>query len=282
MGQAKAERIRLRKAQQRAKRFSRGGEGGDGKNCQPGKRGPSQCRDQRAGRELLRALDPQTGVRDWLTRVAGLRSEWAGIPLPLDGERLVVEPNYPYAGISEIGAKSSPADLEFEGAKIVNQFWSWRWRSDVVIWEKDGKRHHGIVPGVHHLDFDMHTLGCADAWSLETEETALKTLGTLLSHRQFKQYILTGMFLETSKRSRVTYLFRRLKPTVALGRTATGELKILCVLCLHPIAYYAGTWAGAMCPSDDVTAHLMLMRGDEKLFWRRANQHAAFRPEAGL
>lgn len=211
-----------------------------------------------------------------------MKSEWAGIPLPLEGMRLVVEPRYPYAGISEIGAKPDPGDVKFEGAKIINQFWSWRWRSDVVIWEKDGKRHHGIIPGVQHLGYDMQTLGCADAWSLETEHVALKMLGTLVSHRQFKQYLLTGMFLETSKRSRVTYLFRRLKPTVALGRTADGELKILAALCLHPIAYYAGTWAGAMTPSDDVCAHLMLMRGDEKMFWRRANQHASWRPEAGL
>lgn len=29
-------------------------------------------------------------------------------------------------------------------------------------------------------------------------------------------------------------------------------------------------------------AHLMLMRGDEVMFWRRSNQHAPWRPEAGL
>jgi hypothetical protein len=37
-----------------------------------------------------------------------------------------------------------------------------------------------------------------------------------------------------------------------------------------------------MCPTDDVIAHLMLMRGDEAMFWRRCNQHAAHLPEAGL
>lgn len=45
---------------------------------------------------------------------------------------------------------------------------------------------------------------------------------------------------------------------------------------------YGGTHAGAMCPTDDVLAHLLLMRGDERLFWSRANQHPANRPEAGL
>jgi hypothetical protein len=37
-----------------------------------------------------------------------------------------------------------------------------------------------------------------------------------------------------------------------------------------------------MCPTDDVIAHLALMRGDEAMFWRRCNQHPPYRPEAGL
>ena len=60
------------------------------------------------------------------------------------------------------------------------------------------------------------------------------------------------------------------------------QMRILACLCLHPIAYYADSWAGAMCPTDDVIAHLMLMRGDEPMFWRRSNQHAPTRPEAAL
>lgn len=64
--------------------------------------------------------------------------------------------------------------------------------------------------------------------------------------------------------------------------TRTSEARILCALCLHPIAYYSKSWAGAMTPTDDVCAHLMMMRSDEHLFWRRANQHAPWRPEAGL
>lgn len=37
-----------------------------------------------------------------------------------------------------------------------------------------------------------------------------------------------------------------------------------------------------MVPTDDVIAHLLLMRGDERLFWRRANQHHPLDPESGL
>lgn len=176
------------------------------------------------------------------------------------------------------------------GDKIRNSFWSWKKRSDVVIGEVDGKIDWGIIPGVHHFHHDLQTLGCADAWGIEQERRAIDLLGTLLRHRNFKQYLLTGMFLETSERSGVTYMFRRLKPTVAMtmrsglllsGRTSSG-VRILCALCMHPIAYYSGSWAGAMTPTDDVVASLMMMRGDEHMFWRRANQHAAYRPEAGL
>jgi hypothetical protein len=89
------------------------------------------------------------------------------------------------------------------------------------------------------------------------------------------------MFLERSQRSGIMYLFRRLKPTVAIN-TNGEDCRVMCTLCMHPIAYYQGSWAGAMCPTDDVVAHLMLMRGDEPMFWRRSNQHPAYRPEAGL
>jgi hypothetical protein len=105
-------------------------------------------------------------------------------------------------------------------------------------------------------------------------------------------YTCTGQFLETSKRSGLTYLFRRLRPTVVLtGQGAssdqfTGEvtpgMRILTCLCLHPIAYYANSYCGAMVPTDDVIAHLLYMRADEHLYWRRANHHTAGSVLAGL
>lgn len=224
-------------------------------------------------------------LRNALRAIANANDDWAGIPMPLDGERLVVEPNYPHAvGLMAMGgdrdAKSEAADLV--GAEVVNTFWSSHRRSDILIIRKaDGSMDWGLRPGIHHLDFDLRTLGCSDAWGIEQESTALNLLGTLIEHRRFKQYLLSGSFLESSKRSGVTYMFRRLKPTVAI--VARGEsMRILCCLCMHPIAHYSGSWAGAMCPTDDVVAHLMLMRGDEAMFWRRATQHPAYRPEAGL
>ena len=173
---------------------------------------------------------------------------------------------------------------EDEGATIINQWWSRQDRCVILMWrEASGKIDWGRIPAFHSLDYNIRTLMCSDVWGIEQESNATQTLATLVSHRQFRQYMLTGMFLESSKRSKVSYIFRRLKPTVAIASDkAKDRLRILCCLCMHPIAFYDGSWAGAMCPTDDVIAHLMLMRGDEPMFWKRSNQHPPYRPESGL
>lgn len=203
--------------------------------------------------------------------------------MPLEGHCLVVEPRYPNADkLSEIGTKADPMP---EGCTLRNEWWSDRERCHILIWDDNGKIAWNRVPGIHHFKHDLMTLGCADAWGIEQESNALQLLGTLVRHNQMKQYLLTGMFLETSKRSGLTYMFRKLKPTVVIDarpERVGDDSSILCALCMHPIAYYAGSWAGAMTPTDDVVAMLMLMRGDEHLLWRRANQHHPSRPEAGL
>lgn len=232
---------------------------------------------------LVETFDNFAGLRNGLKKIASARGDWAGIPMPLDGERLVIEPKYPKAvELSEIGApveEPMPTDVKYR-----NSWWSDRLRCEIYIWEEGGKILWGRVPGIHHFEYDIRTLKCSEAWGIEQERNALQLLGTLVRHRQLKQYLLTGMFLETSQRSKLTYLFRKLKPTVVLNSRDQGapDSIILCTLCLHPIAYYSGSWAGAMTPTDDVISHLMLMRGDEPMLWRRANQHPPNRPESGL
>jgi len=200
--------------------------------------------------------------------------------MPLEGERLIVEPSYPFAPAFD--RPIDPADDD--GWRLRNKWYSSSRRCDILIMEKDGVISWGIEPAFNHIVHDMRTLGCSSAWGIEQEGRAVQLLGTMLRHHVFKQYLLTGMFLETSPRSGVTYLFRKLRPTLALapGRRPESSMRILCALCMHPIAYYASSWAGAMCPTDDVIAHLAMMRGDEHMFWKRANQHPPYRPEAGL
>ena len=167
--------------------------------------------------------------------------------------------------------------------RMRNTFWSVRRRQTIWIWEVGGKINWG-VDGLHnHMDVMLQSLGVADAWGIEQEITAVNTLGGLLrSTGNSSSICLPGMFAERSKRSDVSYIFRRLRPTIALKAGKDDRMRCLAALCMHPIGYYDGSWAGAMCPTDDVIAHLMLMRGDEHMFWRRSNQHPAWSQFAGI
>lgn len=204
--------------------------------------------------------------------------------MPLQGQRLIIEPKYPMAKeLSEIG---NPPVEDDPTITVRNTFYCDRWGVMVHVYQQNGGPvKHALTPAFHHLGHDLATLGACEAWGLEQEHNAMQLLGTMIRHHQLKQYLLTGMFLEKSERSGLTYMFRKLKPTVVLdAREGNGRdsCRILCTLCMHPIAYYEGSWAGAMCPTDDVIAHLALMRGDEHMLWRRSNQHPPHRPEAGL
>lgn len=232
----------------------------------------------------------------WRTFRAQLRhlaehvGEWAGIPVPIDGTRMVVDKAYPFA---EIFNQQAASEIVPEGEidtpdgprRIRSRFWSWGRRAHVIILESPDGRvtadDWGVVPAGNQLVQQMRTLGAAVAWGWEQEVAAMELLESLVTPHAFKTYMLTGAFMESSRRSEVTYMFRRLRPTVAISMRGEHP-RVLAALCLHPIAYYEGSWAGAMCPTDDVIAHLMLMRGDERLFWARANQHPVWRPEAGL
>jgi hypothetical protein len=233
---------------------------------------------------MLDAVDNFAGLRRALGHVAERDAQWAGVPMPLDDLELTVEPNFPgAAALMEIsGARIRGSQGEMPaGVKLRNSFWSKKWRTEIIVWEEDGKIMWGPGTAAHGLDFAIYTLAASVAWGIEQEARALQLLGTLVRHHIFKQYLLTGMFMERSARSGLTYMFRKLRPTVALSQSS-GRFRILAALCLHPIGYYHGSWGGAMCPTDDVIAHLMLMRGDEVMFWRRSSQHPPYRHEAGL
>lgn len=202
--------------------------------------------------------------------------------MSIEGENLIVEPSYPWAKIFDRDENEPDED---EGWSLINRWYSARHRADILVMkDPEGKIVHGKHAAFNHLTYDIKTLMCSEAWGLEQEQKALQLLGTLISHRQMKQYVLTGQFLESSKRSGVFYFFRRLKPTIACApdRGSDDQMRVLCALCMHPIAYYQDSWAGAMCPTDDIIAHLMMMRGDEHMLWKRCSQHPAYRPEAGL
>lgn len=216
-------------------------------------------------------------AREFSRRLAANAGEWCGIPVPITGQDLVLEKNHPAAAAFN---RQSVAESD----RWINRWYSWSKRVVVVVGkDEEGLIGHDFLPAVHSIGVAFDTMACSIAWSIEAEEKAQAMLRTLIKEHLFKTYLLTGMFPETSKRSGVSYLFRRLRPTVALRpHPKQNDMRILCCLCLHPIGYYAGSWAGMMCPTDDVIAHLLLMRGDEHMFWKRANQISPERPEAGL
>ena len=220
--------------------------------------------------------------------------DWSGMPVPVPELNLVLEPRYKHQGISDfrwsvcydengaeekIEAPATPVPSEY---RRVNSWWNSRYRLNVVVLKDKSGRARFTVDFVEPLAFVIRTMDAAAAWPIEAELKAQKRLAGLVPGNLFELYALTGVLPEQSSRSQVTYLFRRGRPTIAL-RQKEGEATIpLCALCLHPIGYYGDTWAGVMCPTDEVIAHLLMMRGSEEKFWANANQHTLDHPAAGL
>ena len=247
-----------------------------------------------------------------LGEVAESRGEPAGYPVPAEDFALVVEPRHPfYRGLSGMTA-TSKSDEEIAAEKAekqegldkvlavlgiteedldhieeVNRWWSWRKNAVVHLWhDKRGERRWCTFSdrnvAARRIIFSINTLGASRVWRLDAEMRAIQRLSTVLRPYTYRMYLLTHSFMEQSRRSGVFYYFRRSLPTVALGKEADGSMKVLCTLCLHPLGHYQDTFAGCMCPTDDIIAHLTLMRADEHLFWRKANQHPVWDIRSGL
>lgn len=224
-------------------------------------------------------------VRRALIAVGASAGEWAGCPLPVDGFPLVLEPRYPFPGLH--GARLDEESPEAEipaGARVVNSWYSHERGQMVYLCEDESGRFAVRLPqhGMARFGYWLHSLGVAQqAFDAATEIKALAKLQGLIRSHAFVGYLTAGCFLETSPRSGVTYLFRRMRPTVALRATASGT-RILACLCLHPLGFYDGTHCGVMVPTDEAIAHLLLMRGDEAKFWGKANHHPIWAVGAGL
>jgi hypothetical protein len=229
------------------------------------------------------------GLRRAVDLAARDVGEWAGSPMPVHGIPLVVEPRYPFAAaLHGYCFDGTPPHATAGGPEpIVHNRWFSHGRMATVYVcsdTPDGPRYPIMLPewGGPRLSHWITTIGASRAWSADAEDLAVRTLRGLVTPHAHRTYTLTGTFLETSRRSGVTYLFRKLRPTVALRACAGGGTRILAALCLHPIGYYEGTWAGAMVPTDDVLAHLLLMRAEEAKFWAKANHHPSWSAMAGI
>lgn len=219
--------------------------------------------------------------------------DWSGVPMPVAGLTLVVEPRYKLKALTEFrwkecfdenGVRQSieepppPTPSEY---RTVNSWWCDRYQMTVLVVQDSRGRAEVRLGCESRLSFTLRTLEAAAVWPVEAETKAQQKLATLIPEHVFEQYLLTGQFAEDSKRSKLTYLFRRGRPTIVL-RQYDNMTNVLCALCLHPIGYYSDTWAGVMCPTDEVIAHLLMMRGSEEKFWANANQHPVDHPAAGV
>lgn len=213
-----------------------------------------------------------------IDRLGIQRSEWAGIPRFNPDFQIVVEPRFPYQFKDKDAPPDDPRDTP------INSWFHPTIKGLEILVERqtNGKSRAWLAP-TRTAGMLFGTIAIAKTcWSMEAEWKAMGKLEELIGDHQFRSYFLTGTFMESSKRSKTTYVFRKLRPTLAFSRSDEKEVKILCALCLHPIGYYQSTWCGVMVPTDDVIAHLVLMRGDEKEYWKRSNQIPIHYPNAGL
>ena len=141
-------------------------------------------------------------------------------------------------------------------------------------------RAHGVHEyEVERLNFHLHTFVVGSRIVYESEVEALRKLKTLVGPDDYERYVVTGM-LRAEGKSGTLYLIRKSRPTLAF--TKGEHPKVLCVLCMHPLGYFANSWIGAMPPTDEVIAHLLMIRGDEHYFWRKANQIPFAEPNSGI
>jgi len=237
-------------------------------------------------------------LRRKVDTLASERREWAGLPMPVHEAPLVVAKNHPAYErmhgfcLDESLCRRRKQEIKQEvddlGYVHVNRWHDREWQCWVDVWQKDGRAVFTRKPADTHGQVTtayLQMIGIAITMDIEAERRAMKTIRQLLPEHLANAYEITGRFLETSKRSGVTYLFRRLAPTLAFRTEDTPRgprSNFLAALCLHPIAYYDALPMGAMTPTDDVIAHLVMMRTDEAMFWRKSNQHGPNSPGAQL
>lgn len=231
------------------------------------------------------------------------REHYHGYPLPDDTCRLVVHKKFPLhdtmngvtiggdgkEGIHPVVDRDTLLRLgplldQIEGAELINHWHNGRRQTDTVVFRTQAGKSFGLEQQNaigSRAEKLLCTIGVSRNWDLPAELTAQVKLLSLLKEHQQRDYVLTGMFMERSHRSNVLYLFRKCRPTLAISMNDNAP-RVLCALCMHPIGFYEGTFAGGMVPTDDVIAHVVLMRGDEHHYWKVCNQHSAWLPEAGL
>lgn len=225
---------------------------------------------------IVVATGSDADFRNAYRQLAERSGEYCGIPMGLEGAPLTVAPQLRYASVLN---RMYQADQE---VRLVNQWYSKLIKARIFIYRrKDGTTFYKHDYMGDPLAKIVETVMVTNAWDTNSEIRALRTLRKIVGKKKFHTYLTCGMFVERG-RSGILYVFRKLRPTLACSEIPENGTKILCGMCLHPIGWYEGTWAGAMCPTDDVIAALLLVRAKEPYFWRKARQWPVDHPFAGV
>lgn len=251
------------------------------------------------------ATIPRAEITDHERLMYGL-SLWAadqgwpfGCPIPSLGpsqKRLIIAKRAPFAdrekpilSMPELRGDVVPRELrekqECDDWKIINSWWHRDGNRIYVVEKTDGTRQAYVDkhPVVTRFEMIVETMGARlGAVTARAEATAMMNLADRLTVPQADSYVLNGCFIESSKRSNCKYILRKGLPTIALGLSLTGDMKFLAALCLHPLSFFEDTWCGSMAPSDEVLAHLLLMRADEHRYWKECIQHPVWDPRSGI
>jgi hypothetical protein len=121
------------------------------------------------------------------------------------------------------------------------------------------------------------------AHSVAAERNAQRLLRHHLSKKQYEAYIISGMFWEVSDTMRL-YIFRKGFPTILCTMASEDPMAItpVAALCAHAVSYTANSFAGGLCPTDDVLNNVLHMRTDEEAFLKDCNWHSFEKPMSGL
>src|SRR6266436_3958594 len=87
-------------------------------------------------------------IRRIMAMMADQANEWCGLPTPIEGQLLIVEPTHPASAVYASMAKTEKTD----NRKVVNRWYSQKYKSDIcLLRDPDGKLTWGIVPGANHV-----------------------------------------------------------------------------------------------------------------------------------
>jgi hypothetical protein len=198
---------------------------------------------------------------------------------------LILADGTPLSHISRVHYVTEMAQRLQEGGRVVRNTWKHQGDQTVSVIQTDegpialseyqaGDRHRKWIEGL--------SVRTNSQLTVEAELKAIELLKTKITESQFRCYILNGAFPEHSKRSDLYYFFRKGLPTLVYSWHDNPQGKILAALCLHPYGYYAYTHVGVMTPTDEVIAHLMLMRADERKYWAKSGQWHSDDNRSGL